>query len=412
MSEYINNATKRKETLKGLIRDLHAGGDLEEIKARFGRLVRDVSAVEIAQMEQELIDEGLPVEEVKALCDVHVAVFQQSLDAQDSPETTSQGTGIKPGHPVHTFKYENFAASEVLTLLEEAVKGLPGGNAWTRTQMHLEQLAEIEKVYRRKENLLFPYLEKHGVSGPSSVMWGIHDDIRAQLKALRQATEAKDQARVQEILPPMAEAIRQMIYKEENILYPTSLRVLSDAEWAAIRDQSDEIGYCLIRPGDQWQPAEVADSAAGAGAEAAAAPTAGAQLSLDTGALTPEQINLVLKHLPIDVTFIDETDTVRYYSQGPDRIFDRTPAIIGRKVQNCHPPQSVHVVNRLLETFRNGERDVAEFWIQMGPKFVHIRYYAVRDGEGRYRGTIEVTQDIAPLRALEGERRLLDEALG
>mgnify|MGYP000883069988 FL=1 len=411
MSEYINNASQRKETLKGLIRDLHAGGDLEEIKTRFGRLVRDVSAVEIAQMEQELIDEGLPVEEVKALCDVHVAVFQQSLDAQESPETTSQGTGIKPGHPVHTFKYENFAASEVLTLLEEAVKDLPDGNAWPRTQMHLEQLAEIEKVYRRKENLLFPYLEKHGVSGPSSVMWGIHDDVRAELRELRQATEAKDQTRVQEILPPMAEAIRQMIYKEENILYPTSLRVLSDAEWAAIRDQSDEIGYCLIRPGDQWQPAEVADSAAGAGAEAAAAPAAGAQLPLDTGALSPEQINLVLKHLPIDVTFIDETDTVRYYSQGPDRIFDRTPAIIGRKVQNCHPPQSVHVVNRLLETFRNGERDVAEFWIQMGPKFVHIRYYAVRDGEGRYRGTIEVTQDIAPLRALEGERRLLDEAL-
>lgn len=409
MSEYINNASNRKETLKGLIRDLHAGGDLEEIKARFGRLVRDVSAVEIAQMEQELIDEGLPVEEVKALCDVHVAVFQQSLDAQESPEMTSQGTGIKPGHPVHTFKYENYAAGEVLTLLEEAVKDLPGENAWKRARMHLEQLAEIEKVYRRKENLLFPYLEKHGISGPSSVMWGIHDDIRAQLKELRQATEAKNQTRVQEILPPMAEAIRQMFYKEENILYPTSLRVLSDAEWAAIRDQSDEIGYCLIRPGDQWQPAVVADS--GADAASPAAPAAGAQLPLDTGALSPEQINLVLKHLPIDVTFIDETDTVRYYSQGPDRIFDRTPAIIGRKVQNCHPPQSVHVVNRLLETFRNGERDVAEFWIQMGRKFVHIRYYAVRDGEGHYRGTIEVTQDIAPLRALEGERRLLDEAL-
>jgi DUF438 domain-containing protein len=239
-------------------------------------------------------------------------------------------------------------------------------------------------------------------------MWGIHDDIRDQLKALRQAVEAGDPGRVREVLPPMAEAIRQMFYKEENILYPTALRVLSDAEWAAIRDQSDEIGYCLILPGDEWQPAVVPD--AGAVAAAPGAP-AGAQLPLDTGALTPEQVNLVLKHLPIDVTFIDETDTVRYYSQGPDRIFERTPAVIGRKVQNCHPPQSVQVVNRLLEAFRSGERDAAEFWIQMGNRFVLIRYYAVRDGEGRYRGTVEVTQDIAPLKGLEGERRLLDEAL-
>ncbi|HHX43350.1 MAG TPA: DUF438 domain-containing protein [Chloroflexi bacterium] len=407
MSEYINNATRRKETLKGLIRDLHAGGDVDEIRERFGRLLRDVSAVEIAQMEQELIDEGLPAEDIKALCDVHVAVFQQSLDAQEVPEMT-------PGHPVHTFKYENFAAGEVLTLLEAAVRDLPSENGWTRAQMHLEQLAELDKTYRRKENLLFPYLERHGVSGPSSVMWGIHDDIRAQFKTLRRAIDERDQTQVAEVLPSMAEAIRQMFYKEENILYPTALRVLSDAEWVAIRDQSDEIGYCLIRPGDQWQPAVAATSVADvAGAETAAPAVlaAGAQLPLDTGTLTPEQVNLVLKHLPIDVTFIDETDSVRYYSQGPDRIFDRTPAIIGRSVQNCHPPQSVHVVNELLEAFRSGERSSAEFWIQMAGKFVLIRYYAVRDEEGRYRGTIEVTQDIAPLRALEGERRLLDEAL-
>jgi DUF438 domain-containing protein len=407
MSEYINNATRRKETLKGLIRDLHAGGDVDEIRERFGRLLRDVSAVEIAQMEQELIDEGLPAEDIKALCDVHVAVFQQSLDAQEVPEMT-------PGHPVHTFKYENFAAGEVLTLLEAAVRDLPSENGWTRAQMHLEQLAELDKTYRRKENLLFPYLERHGVSGPSSVMWGIHDDIRAQFKTLRRAIDERDQTQVAEVLPSMAEAIRRMFYKEENILYPTALRVLSDAEWVAIRDQSDEIGYCLIRPGDQWQPAVAATSVADvAGAETAAPAVlaAGAQLPLDTGTLTPEQVNLVLKHLPIDVTFIDETDSVRYYSQGPDRIFDRTPAIIGRSVQNCHPPQSVHVVNELLEAFRSGERSSAEFWIQMAGKFVLIRYYAVRDEEGRYRGTIEVTQDIAPLRALEGERRLLDEAL-
>jgi len=402
MSEYINNATQRKEALKGMIRDLHAGGDLQEIKGRFARLVRDVSAVEIAQMEQELIDEGLPAEEVKALCDVHVAVFRESLDDQASPE-------MVPGHPVHTFKYENYATGEVLTLIVEAAKGLPAESAWQRVRMHLEQLAEIDKTYRRKENLLFPYLEKHGVSGPSSVMWGIHDDIRQQIRELRQAADAGDAERIHRVLPAMAEAIRQMYYKEEHILYPTALRVLSEGEWAAIRDQSDAIGYALIRPGDQWQPQIPSE---GAVATAPSPVSAGAELALNTGVLTPEQVNLVLTHLPIDITFIDENDTVRYFSQGSERIFERTPSIIGRKVQNCHPPQSVHVVNRLLQAFRDGERDRAEFWIQMGGKFVLIRYHAVRDAEGHYRGTVEVTQDIGPLRALEGERRLLDEAMG
>lgn len=402
VSEYINNSQPRKELLKGLIRDLHAGGDLQEIQARFRKLIGEVSAVEIAQMEQELISEGLPVEEVKKLCDVHVSVFQQGLQGETSPEMT-------PGHPVHTFKYENFAAGEVLSLLDEAIGALPDAGALARTRVHAEQLAEVNQIYLRKENLLFPFLEKHGVSGPSAVMWATHDDIRAQIKAFRQAIQEGQAEQIRAIYGPLATAIRQMFYKEEHILYPTALKVLSDAEWLAIRKQSDEIGYCLVCPGDQWQPAT---------AEAAELPVARTayqaggdeMIPLDTGALTREQINLLLTHLPVDVTLVDENDVVRFYSQTRERLFARTPAIIGRKVQNCHPPNSLAVVNRILDDFRSGKRDVAEFWIQMGDKFVHIRYFALRNPEGHYRGTIEVTQDIAPLRALEGERRLLQEA--
>jgi uncharacterized protein len=137
--------------------------------------------------------------------------------------------------------------------------------------------------------------------------------------------------------------------------------------------------------------------------------TSAGEMPLDTGILTLQQINLMLRNLPVDITFVDEHDTVRYFSQSRERIFERTEAIIGRAVQNCHPPQSVHRVERILNDFRSGKRDAAEFWIQMGPKFVHIRYFAMRDAAGNYRGTIEVTQDLAPLRALEGERRLLDD---
>ncbi|MBC7234326.1 MAG: DUF438 domain-containing protein [Chloroflexi bacterium] len=401
MSEYINNSQKRKEMLKGLIRDLHAGSDLEEIKKRFRALVSGVSAVEIARLEQELIEEGLPAEEVRELCDVHVAVFQEGLQEETSPEMT-------PGHPVHTFKYENFALGEVLKLLREAMAELPDADALRRARQFAGQLAEVDKVYLRKENLLFPLLEKHGVSGPSSVMWGIHDQIRAQIKALRQALDQGEAAKAQEIFGPLAEAIESMFYKEEHILYPTALRMLSDAEWAAIRDQSDEIGYALIRPGDQWQP-EIQEAAEIPRGYTAPAGAQQGQIELDTGALSAEQLNLLLKHLPVDITFVDENDTVRYFSATPERIFVRTPAIIGRKVQNCHPPASVHIVNRLLDELRQGKRDVAEFWIHMGEKYVYIRYLALRDDEGRYRGCVEVTQDVAPLQRLTGERRLLDE---
>ena len=399
--EQVEQNQTKVHQLKQLILDLHAGGDLEDAKTRFARMIGDVSAVEIAQMEQQLIADGLPAEKVQALCDVHVQVFQESLSGRESPEMT-------PGHPIHTFKYENFALTEALKLLEGAVADLPGEGALSRARAHLEQVGQVEKIYLRKENLLFPVLERHGVTGPSKVMWGSHDKIRVQLKGLRQALLRGQGQGARELLPPLADEIRQMIYKEEHILYPTALKMLSDAEWALIRDGSDEIGYCLVRPGDQWEP-QVLESVE-APAQTALTVSPSGSIDLDTGSLAPEQINLLLTHLPVDVTFIDEQGIVRFYSQArQERIFTRTPAIIGRKVENCHPPQSVHVVNRLLEDFREGRREVAEFWIRMGDRFVHIRYFALRDAEGRYRGTMEVTQDIAPIQKLEGERRLLDE---
>jgi len=404
MSEHINNSEIRKEQLKQLIRDLHQGGDADEIKRRFAGIVGSVSAVEVARMEQELIAEGLPAEEVRELCDVHVAVFQEGLTGDETPEMT-------PGHPVHTFKYENLAIHELLNLLDEAIEQLPDERAFDRARTFAEQLAQIDKLYLRKENLLFPFLEMHGVGGPTQVMWGIHDDIRGMIKELRRALGQGQADRAREIYTRAAEAIRSMIYKEEHILYPTALKMLSDAEWLAIRNQSDDIGYCLIRPGDRWQP-DVEPASAPAVATYGEAASNGA-ITLDTGALTPEQVRLIFNHLPVDVTFVDDEDTVRFFSEGTQgRIFTRTPAVIGRKVQNCHPPHSVHVVNRILADFRAGSRDVAEFWIQMSGRFIHIRYFALRDGAGTYKGVLEVVQDVTDIRALTGEKRLLDEPSG
>ncbi len=407
MSEYIDNQTQRQALLKDLIRRLHEGEPLEAVKQDFAAQLGDATAGEIAEMEQALIAEGVTEEQIKQLCDVHVAVFRESLDTQAPAETT-------PGHPIFTMRAENLAVGRILAQLGEALedlKNLPGPSTLAAAHAQLAKLRVYERHYLRKENILFSYLEKHGFHGPSSVMWAIHDDIRRMWKELAAllADESPDPAAFDGVFGPLDTAIREMIYKEEHILFPAALERLSEAEWGAIRDQEPEIGFCYVLPGKQWQP-RLDPRAAEEQAITPPAPTgAGGVIPLDVGALTPEQLNLLLTTLPIDVTFVDETDTVRFYSQTRERIFPRTPAIIGRQVQNCHPPQSMGRVQQILDDFRAGTRDAAEFWIQMGGKFIHIRYFALRGAVGAYRGTLEVTQDLAPLRALEGERRLLNE---
>jgi uncharacterized protein len=409
MSEWINNVTQRKETLKSILRQLHEGKSVDEVKAEFGELAREASYSEIAEVEQILIDEGLPVEEIQNLCDVHVAVFREGLDEATAPETI-------PGHPLHTFRTEN-------EMLDGFLSGMQTSFEQYQTYSHpeilkelrhqLEVLKDFDAHYRRKENLLFPFLEKYGFEGPSKVMWGLHDEIRAKIKNFASLLDNASPITIPMMaaaLEDLVETKRSMAYKEEKILFPTSLQLLQPDDWVAIYDQEDEIGYFLNAKAGNWPTRKSAPSvhSTTASIPQAAVQSAG-ELPLDTGLLTLEQINLMLRHLPIDITYVDEHDKVRYFSQSRERIFERTPAIIGREVQNCHPPQSVHRVQRILDDFRSGKRDEAEFWINMGPRFVHIRYFAVRDTAGAYRGTIEVTQDLAPLRALEGERRLLDD---
>jgi PAS domain S-box-containing protein len=428
MSEYINNYSQRQQRLKGVIRALHEGKTVDDVKGEFAALLRDVGATEVAEIEQTLIAEGLPEMEVKRLCDVHVAVFRESLDAQPPPEAL-------PGHPVHTMRAENEAAEGVLDAFQEAVEAVqatPDAKALQEARRRLRALREYDRHYLRKENMLFPYLERHGFAGPSSVMWAIHDDIRAGWKALEQLLSegprrdsASFAARVGQGFEPLATAMREMFYKEENILFPTAIQKLSAEEWTAIRAQESEIGYAYVEPGEEWGvqaafvqavpaqavPAQAAPAQASvpsAAGEAEGVAEGEALLHLDTGVLTAQQVNLMLTHLPVEISYVDQDDTVRYFSQGPERIFVRSPAVIGRRVQKCHPPSSVHRVQQILDGFRAGQQDRAEFWIQRQGKFIYIRYFAMRDSKGEYQGTLEVVQDVTGIRKLEGERRLLD----
>lgn len=390
---------ERIRVLKEIIQDLHQGASMDELKRRFAELLEDVSPAEIAQMEQQLIAEGLPQAEVKRLCDVHVQVFKESLDRQEKPSTPA-------GHPVHTFQAENRALRQAAERLTALLAG-PGEGGLERERdvigAALEQLGQVELHYQRKENQLFPLLERRGVVGPSQVMWAIHDDVRTLLKQAVAALAAGDEAELGVRGRELCTTVVDMIYKEDNILFPMALQVLRPEDWGEVRRGEEEIGFALgVRPGSGWQPP--------AGQGEATNATGGIldQLPLDTGLLGLEMINLMLKHLPLDLSLVDEEDRVVYYSDTAERIFPRSPGVIGRKVQLCHPQKSVHMVQAILDAFRAGDKDVAEFWIQMRGRFLHIRYFAVRDASKKYRGCLEVSQDVTAIRALEGERRLLD----
>ncbi|UCF78840.1 MAG: DUF438 domain-containing protein [Candidatus Eiseniibacteriota bacterium] len=392
---------QRLETLKEIISDLHAGGTLEEAKKRFSEALEDVEPSEIAAMEEELIRGGLPVSEVQRLCDVHVGAFRHALDEHGQVQA-------EPGHPVHTYMEEN----KVITRLANELGAIAGDVEREREPAVklkqalpvIEQLRGVENHYERKENQLFPLLERRNVTGPSQVMWGVHDQIRAELKVVRAAAEKGEAKAFATAATALARDLVEMVYKEEKILFPMSLEALTEQEWAEIRRGEDELGYVLARPAAGWTGEEAVKPQPG--------PPGRGILELTTGKLSLEQLNLVLTHLPVDLSFVDEEDTVRFYSEGPERIFPRSPAVIGRKVQKCHPPTSVNVVQEILDSFRAGKKDVAEFWIQLQGKFIHIRYFAVRDKTGAYRGCLEVSQDVTSIRSLEGERRLLDWGSG
>lgn len=402
MSELINNREHRQKMLKEVIKELHDGKTVDEVKEKFAKVIEGVSASEISAMETQLVKEGLPIEEIQRLCSVHAAVFKGSIEEIHHPEEV-------PGHPVYTMRQENKAIEEYMDeTLNNNLKEFKEDDSKENINnliQDLNLLWDIDKHYSRKENLIFPYLEKYGITAPPKVMWGVDDDIRALIKEgkLMLTDYRGNKEEVIEKIENMANEIKEMIFKEESILFPMALETLTEDEWIAIYKESDEIGYALIEPETQWELKRINISDT-----EEKLPEAG-HVKFETGFLTPEEISQILNVIPGDMTFIDKNDTVKYFSQGKERIFARTKAVIGRSVQNCHPPASVHIVDKILEDFKSGKKDHEDFWIKMGDLYVLIRYFAVRSKDGEYLGTLEFTQNIAPIKGIEGEKRLLSE---
>ncbi|MFC2038246.1 DUF438 domain-containing protein [Chloroflexota bacterium] len=401
----MTEITHKKETIKDIILNLHKGLSVEDAKKRFDDEVGDITSSEIADIEQSLIEDGLSPGEITKFCNVHALLFESALEQATAVETSQS-------HPVYLFKLENREIEKRLEVLKDtASKNVGDVDAYKDAVGKL--LSDLKGVilhYERKEQLLFPYLEKKGFMGPSQVMWGKHNEIRGMFNTAAEnignlVTPEEVSLYSEKELNPLAEEIGGMIFKEESILFPASLEKLGNDDWVEILKESGDIGYVYIE-----QPEETEELLRHLKASIVETPhIEDGEIALPTGTMLPTELMLGLNALPVDLTFVDKNDKVRYFSDSKERIFTRTKSIIGRDVRNCHPPQSVDVVEKILATFKEGTRDSYDFWINLGGRLVYIRYFAVRDKNGTYTGTLEVTQDITDIKNLDGEKRLIEE---
>jgi DUF438 domain-containing protein len=409
VSKNIDNSTYRKAKLKELILKLHAGESQDSVQQELVQTLGTIPYGEVVEVEQELLEEGLPQEEVLKLCDVHSSVLEGNVDL-------SAAKSIPEGHPVDVLIQENKALAAVideanaqLVALEEIEDDELQATALDLIALY-NQLIDVDKHYLRKEYLLFPYLEQTGVTGPPKVMWGKHDEIRDLLKGSLEVlktpgiTKEELLAASEIVLQPAVKGVADMIVKEEEILLPMLMDALSDADWYEVHKQSLEFGYCLYDPPADWAPP---------GIEAAGLDELqqqGGRIQLPTGSFSVTDLLAILNTLPVDITFVDSEDRVKYFSQSRERIFQRNRAILNRDVRHCHPPASAHIVDKILNDFKSGRQSRAPFWINMRGRMIHIEYFALRDEQGEYLGTLEVSQDLTGYRALEGEQRILSYA--
>ncbi|WP_270492902.1 DUF438 domain-containing protein [Enterococcus thailandicus] len=435
---------QRQERIVEILTLLHEGGSFEAAKELFNQEFDGVDVTEITAAEKALIQSGLNPQEIQRLCNIHAAVFKGSINEIHRSNLEHE----QPGHPIHTLKLENQVLQSLLTdEIDDLLLKIKAGD-WTQKERllkALKDLRQIDKHYARKETLIFSYMEKYGISAPPKVMWGVDDDIRDMVKALIQLAE-DERAAYNPIATKWEETkneIEEMIFKEEEIMAPMTLDVFSLSDWEKIAADSFDIGFAFIPEPLPWEPSQEAlekeserEPARQLAIQQAKATTDGIAESLlnetdsvpvfvekqdkaemkevsepivlPTGTLKLEQMIAMFQVLPVDLTFVDNDDRVRFFSEGKERVFPRTTSVIGREVVNCHPPKSMHIVQQILDDFRSGARSEAEFWIDMRGKKIYIRYFALRNEADDYLGCLEVTQDVTPIQSLEGQKRLLD----
>lgn len=416
MRENFKNIDGKKLEIVHEIKSAYDEGKitLEEARKALKDRVQNLAPYEIAIIEQEMVEET-DDECIKEDIQAMLEVFQDVLVNKEQE--------LPANHPISCYLRENTKMKELLLSVEDLVQYPVIKNQWLELY---DELLKFRIHLSRKQNQLYPVLEKKGFTRPTTTMWTLDDFIRDEIaECYNLLLEDKEE----EFIGKQAELVadvRDLMDKEENILYPTSLEMINDEEFRYMAEGDQEIGFAYItvdreKSGNQNSASPSASTSPLSGLSSApgfAEELAGLlgkygfnnkeeKLNVTTGQLTLEQINLIYQHMPVDLSYVDENELVCFYTDTKHRVFPRSKNVIGRDVKNCHPKASVHIVEEIIKKFRSGEQDKAEFWINKPDLFIYIVYYAVRDENGKFRGVLEMMQDCTHIRSLQGSQTLL-----
>lgn len=401
MGRHGGFSEERAHALFSLFSGFIEGTDGKELFDAYKPKLDGITPLEVLIMGERLLKEGYSVESIKKQVEKVFNIIIPALKEYEWDEPGEESA-------VRWLMEENRALASHMDGMKGKIRELSSlelssvaySSVYSSLKRDFRKLSEFEPHYLKTENVLFPFLEKHQYfEQPLKVIWSLDDDIRAVIKEINTALDSADSLGMNEhiIIGRLFMLMMRMTYKENLVILPAAAECLSDTDNSRMLEMFSEIGFAFVHP-----------------PESSAAPQEDAEYCGGlikmggTGVLTVHQLVSMMNSLPVDITFVDENDEVKYFSAPKERFFTRSPAIIGRKVQNCHPPDSIDTVNRIVESFRNGSESEAKFWINLRGKMLLICYYAVRDADGKYLGTAEVTQDITEIRELKGERRLLE----
>lgn len=402
MSEFINNIAERRKELTAFSIGIINGGKRKDYVKRYQKAIDSLSPEDVIFVVNNLLTDKYKVDVVKEHIGKILNIFYEVLKDYEI-------TKPNEGSFLYYLEQENKKANEILQEIKQSLKKINKNEnieaEKLKMQTLFESFKEFEKHYSKKENILFPYIEKnYEQSACLKIMWAFHDDIRESTKKIIELLKSKefDLKEFNKEIGTFFFAVLPIIFREEYILHPFAIELLNEQEFYEMLTDSFEIGFAYIKTPKEPKPIiskkDTNDYSKLGNLFA----------DLGTGILSHEQIQLLINHLPIDITYVDEDDTVRFFSNPKHRFFTRSKSIIGRTVQNCHPHESVHIVDEILNSFKAGKKEKASFWIQMKGRFILIEYYAIRSNTNEYKGTIEVSQDVTEIRKLKGEQRLLD----
>lgn len=396
MSEFTNHKRDRVTRLTELFRIIIQEEMTSEQVVRFQEVIDHAEPADVIAVVDELVKLQIPMPDLKKGINKALNILNKTL--REIPYN-APATGSFLNWLIRDNEQIDYRLKAIRPLVKELNRNSANVAIQEELKKKLTDLIKIDLHYQIKENVFFPIVEKYLPDYRClQVMWSFHDDIRRNLKeAIRLLTAGNlDLQRFNRLTGDIFFNIYAILFREERILFPVVSALVPEDELNQLINESLEIGFPFVQPELSKEKFSLSKI------------TVPVEVDLKTGALTAEQIRLIFNHLPVDITYVDENNKVRFFSTPEKRIFRRTNSIIGRDVRNCHPHESVHVVEQIVEAFRKGEKDRASFWIRMKSEFVLIQYFAIRDEQNNYKGVIEVTQEISEIQNLQGEQRLLD----